>query len=91
MAGKTGEPDGTAAYSQDDLNRLRWHCRRGMLELDLLLTRFLETRFATLDTAQLREFERLLELEDQELWERLRDGAPAPSALERMLRDADEC
>lgn len=77
------------AYSPDDLNRLRWHCRRGMLELDLVLARFLETRFATLDTAQLREFERLLDLEDQELWQRLRDDAPDQTELERMLRDAD--
>lgn len=77
------------AYSPDDLNRMRWHCRRGMLELDLVLARFLETRFATLDMAQLREFERLLDLEDQELWQRLRDDASDPTELERMLRDAD--
>lgn len=76
----------TTAYSQDDLNRLRWHCRRGMLELDLVLTRFLENGFDRLTTAQLREFERLLGLEDQELWQRLSAGAPAPTELEQMLR-----
>jgi antitoxin CptB len=86
----TGAPDEAAAYSPDDLNRLRWHCRRGMLELDLVLARFLETRFGTLSPVQLREFEDLLDLEDQELWQRLRDDAPAPTELERMLRDAGE-
>ncbi|MDJ0806588.1 MAG: succinate dehydrogenase assembly factor 2, partial [Gammaproteobacteria bacterium] len=32
-----------------ELNRLRWQCRRGMLELDLLLLGFLETRYPRLD------------------------------------------
>jgi len=84
------DPTDGPVYSRDDFNRLRWHCRRGMLELDLLLVRFLETHFDRLDAAQLREFERLLALEDQELWQRLSADAPAPTELERMLRDAGE-
>jgi antitoxin CptB len=83
-----GGPDDAAPYSADDLNRLRWRCRRGMLELDLVLARFLETRLDTLGPAQLREFEHLLALEDQALWQRLRTEAPAPTELERMLREA---
>jgi antitoxin CptB len=50
-----------------EIERLRWRCRRGMLELDLLLGRFLETRYAKLDTAQREWFSRLLAAPDVEL------------------------
>ncbi|MCW5598131.1 succinate dehydrogenase assembly factor 2 [Nitrosomonas sp.] len=49
--------------------RLRWRCRRGMLELDLLLQRFLEQYASQLDEAQLKMFETLLSLPDNELWD----------------------
>ena len=32
-----------------ELDRIRWHCRRGMLELDLVLARFLERHLANFD------------------------------------------
>jgi antitoxin CptB len=47
--------------------RLRWRCRRGMLELDLLLTRFVERHYETLDPAERLAFERLLETPDPTL------------------------
>jgi antitoxin CptB len=50
-------------------NRLRWKCRRGMLELDILLQGFLENGFATLDDDNLKRFEQLLEYEDNPLFE----------------------
>jgi len=68
------------------LNRLRWHCRRGMLELDLVLARFLEENYAGLTAQQRQEFENLLELEDHELWQRVRSKASTASAVEQMLR-----
>ncbi len=54
-----------------DMERLRWRCRRGMLELDLLLQGFLEKGYAQLDAAQKESFSRLLELQDQTLQEYL--------------------
>ena len=48
-------------------NRLRWRCRRGMLELDLLLSPFFETMFHKLSLNQQMVFVRLLEQEDPEL------------------------
>lgn len=69
-----------------DLNRLRWHCRRGMLELDLVLERFLEENYAGLTVQQRQEFETLLELEDHELWQRVRGDAATASDVEQMLR-----
>lgn len=47
--------------------RLRWRCRRGMLELDVALQRFLAGGFNGLDAAGRAAFERLLETPDPEL------------------------
>jgi antitoxin CptB len=54
-----------------EMDRLRWRCRRGMLELDLLLQGFLEKGYEKLDVAQQEVFARLLELQDQTLQEYL--------------------
>jgi antitoxin CptB len=51
--------------------RLRWHSRRALLELDLVLQRFWQQQPAVLDDAQAGVLERLLELEDHELWDLL--------------------
>ncbi|WP_131775461.1 FAD assembly factor SdhE [Legionella impletisoli] len=48
--------------------KIKWNCRRGMLELDLILNRFREQTLETLSKEQLSSFERLLELEDPELY-----------------------
>jgi antitoxin CptB len=53
------------------MDRLRWRCRRGMLELDLLLQGFLDRGYTQLDDAQKGSFTRLLELPDQTLSEYL--------------------
>ncbi|HEY0720519.1 MAG TPA: succinate dehydrogenase assembly factor 2 [Gammaproteobacteria bacterium] len=50
-----------------DLARLAWRCRRGMLELDLLLQGFLEHGYDELGKAQRMRFVQLLELNDQQL------------------------
>ncbi len=48
--------------------RLRWKCRRGMRELDVLLTSFLERRYPGLSPHLRSEFAALLELQDPELF-----------------------
>ena len=50
-----------------DTQRLQWRCRRGMLELDLLLQGFLDSGYDELTTPQQTRFLRLLELADQQL------------------------
>jgi antitoxin CptB len=68
-----------------EVQRLRWQCRRGMLELDLLLERFLTRRYVELDLAQREAFERLLGFEDQILHDWLIGRAvPADSELSRL-------
>lgn len=44
--------------------RLVWRCRRGMKELDLLLTGYLGTRWPQASSAERAAFERILELPD---------------------------
>jgi antitoxin CptB len=55
------------AVSEKD--RVRWQCRRGMLELDLVLKRFLERDFDTLTPGQHVAFKALLEFPDNDLWD----------------------
>lgn len=67
-------------------NRLRWQCRRGMLELDLLLARFLETGFEELDADGRADLERLLGYPDQVLHDWLMDqSVPADPRLARLV------
>ena len=47
-------------------NRLKWKCRRGLLELDLVLNDFIERHLQDKDLPALND---LLELEDNDLWE----------------------
>ena len=54
---------------QSELNRLRWHCRRGMLENDLVLEQFMDKYGASLEGERLVAFRRLLAYDDADLWE----------------------
>ena len=49
------------------INRLRWQCRRGLLELDLLLNDFLDRGYADLNPQSQYAFKQLLEYPDTEL------------------------
>ena len=49
-------------------NRLLWASRRGMLELDLILTPFVENVYDSLDEQDQLRFQVLLDCEDQTLF-----------------------
>jgi len=51
-----------------ELRRLRWRCRRGLLENDLVLQRFLDRRGMELDERGLAALNALLALPDPDLW-----------------------
>jgi antitoxin CptB len=51
------------------LNRITWRCRRGMLENDLVLARFLEARGPALTEDEVTMLDRLLDLTDNDLWD----------------------
>jgi antitoxin CptB len=48
--------------------RLKWACRRGMLELDVLFMPFVDEAFDHLSEQDKATFERLLECQDPELF-----------------------
>ena len=50
-----------------ELAKLKWQCRRGMKELDLLLENYLATDYLLADAAEKARFVALLQLEDDEL------------------------
>ena len=54
------------------IRKLRWKCRRGMKELDILLESFLEANKALLAQGRWPELEQLLGLEDDQLWDCMR-------------------
>lgn len=56
-----------------------WH--RGTREMDLLLGRFADAHIATLSEAELADLERLIELQDPDLYAAFSDKAPLPPEL----------
>jgi antitoxin CptB len=74
-------------YTEDDIRRLRWQSRRGMLELDVLFVPFVEEAFADLAIEDQDSFVKLLACEDQDLfvWLMERD-VPADEDLQRIVR-----
>lgn len=70
--------------------KLRWHSRRALLENDLVLQRFWQKQPEALDDATAGTLERLLEMEDHDLWELLSGrraaGDPALQDMVELLR-----
>jgi len=68
-----------------ELGRLRWRCRRGMRELDVLLRSYLDRQYCTASGADQEAFRRLLEVPDTQIQAyclgRLRPAAPELAAL----------
>jgi len=50
-------------------DRLKWKCRRGLLELDLVLERFVARHAGGLDAGELARLDELLGFADNELWD----------------------
>ena len=62
------------------LRRIRWRCRRGMLENDLILSRFLDAAADSLTEDDVANLDRLLHMADDELWQILSGRAAVPDA-----------
>ena len=74
-----------------DYERLRWRCiRRGLLEVDIALTRFLDDGFDKLDVKQQQAFVELADMEDHDLWHLISGQAdiddPRLAAIVELLR-----
>ena len=75
-----------------DETRLRWQCRRGMLELDLMLESFVEKRYYDLPIKTKKAFHQLLQCQDQFLLDYLM-GQDVPTDKDvadvaKQVRDA---
>ena len=78
------------------LSKLRWRCRRGLLENDLFIEKFFDRHAATLTVGQARGLHQLMDLADNDLLDlllrRKEPGVEITTNAERevleMLRDA---
>ncbi len=68
-----------------ELERVRWRCRRGLLELDILLGRFIEQRYAGLDAAQQAAFDALLDMPDTVLWDMITGREASPQETQQRM------
>ena len=70
---------------------LRWRCRRGMLELDILFNQFLDQQYVDITDAEKNTFDQLLDYPDQLLFDLLLghqiSSDPYVSQLIQRIRD----
>jgi len=66
--------------------RARWRCRRGLLELDIVLQRFVDKYYGKLDEEEIRQFETLLGLSDNDLWDMIALKEAGDNNLQPVLR-----
>jgi antitoxin CptB len=66
--------------------RARWRCRRGLLELDIILQRFVDKHYEELDEGGLRQFETLLSLADNDLWDMIAVTEAVDNSANPVLR-----
>lgn len=66
------------------IRKLRWLCRRGMKELDILLERFISQHQHDLAQGRWPEFESMLQTEDDLLWDWFQTP-PASSPYDELL------
>jgi antitoxin CptB len=73
--------------SKEELRRIWWHCRRGLLELDVLLGNFFNDHYINLSSKEKEAFVTLLEYPDQVLLEWLMVNPQlAPNELWGVIR-----
>lgn len=76
-----------------ELQRLRWQCRRGLLELDYLFEEYLDNGYLQADADERAQFLWLLDQQDPDLQAWIVDGTMPPpdevAPLVRRLRKLD--
>jgi antitoxin CptB len=82
-----------ATAETSDFGRLRWGCRRGIRELDVLLTRYIDEKFRAASAAEKDAFRRLLEAENPVIYAYClgREEPPDPemqTLIQRILAGA---
>jgi antitoxin CptB len=70
-----------------EANRIRWQCRRGLLELDLILAKFLDCHLEKLSVSNLAAFRRLLDYPDNDLLDfALRKKTPPDAEAAHIIK-----
>ncbi len=64
-----------------ELGKLRWRCRRGMRELDVLLTRYVDEQYAHAGPDLQEAFRQLLDSQDPLIYAYFLGRRPPPSAV----------
>lgn len=73
--------------NEAELKHLRWQCRRGMLELDLLLLPYLEKNFNHWSLEDKQLFAELLKTPDQELYSWLIGSQTSQPAFKDLIQN----
>lgn len=73
--------------------RFAWRCRRGLLELDIVLQQFVSSRFNSLNMGELQVFDDMLALPDNAFWDLIntskslsKTGLPDTEAANNILQ-----
>jgi len=79
-----------AAIDPTELNRLKWRCKRGLLENDLFIERFFQEQGSALTTRHVAGLQSLMDLSDNDLLDLLLarrepDGALATPEVNEVL------
>jgi antitoxin CptB len=81
-----------AAVDSLELGKLRWRCRRGMKELDVLLSRYVEEQYCGASSADQEAFRQLLEAQDTVIYAyclgRERPPAPLAALIDRITANS---
>ena len=86
--GDLGDPhlnglDANQPLGERALSKLRWRCRRGLLENDLFIERFFQRHDTRLTVGQARAMYQLMDLSDNDLLDLLLDRKPVSGDLDR--------
>ncbi|MDI9331121.1 MAG: succinate dehydrogenase assembly factor 2 [Alphaproteobacteria bacterium] len=85
--GDLGDPnleglDASQPLGERALSKLRWRCRRGLLENDLFIEKFFQWHESRLTVGQARAMYLLMELGDNDLLDLLLERKPLPTDLD---------
>jgi len=74
-----------SADTEMSIHRLRWQCRRGLLELDLLFDRFLSSCYSELVPGEQAQFRLLLQQPDTTLLSWLQGQETPPTNFRKII------
>ncbi|PID44472.1 MAG: succinate dehydrogenase assembly factor 2 [Proteobacteria bacterium] len=70
-----------------ELSQLRWRCRRGTKELDIVMNRYLDQIYMDAEPSQQRAFKALLQIEDPTVFDLLLGNIVAQNDEQQILLD----